>query len=306
MIKEAIATGATVEEAKEAALSELGAKITDDVDFEVIDFPEKKTLGLFGGKPAKVRAYMEAPGAQSKTFAKTKKAKPLKEAVQKTEIKTETKAKQKEPLQQADMSSETVQKAQKYLTDILTLMDIENIKIEAFQVENGVQFNIEADNLGIIIGRRGDTIDAIQHLVSLSTNKKNEYMRICLNPGGYREKREATLIDMASRAANNVFKTRRNNILDPMNAYERRIVHNAVQEIDGVNSWSIGEGDSRRVCIGFPKSGGNNFSAGTQNRGPRIPDYTKRETEKENKTEPQPAEEKKSDSEGTSLYGRIK
>ena len=314
MIKEAIATAETVEEAKEAAISELGAAMTDTVDFEIISLPQKKTLGLFGGSLAKVRAFIEIPDSENTTKAPRKpfnNAKPVKKE------KIAPPAPKRKKVKSAGLMPAKIKTAIDYLTGILSQMDVTNITIDTDENEEGtVQINIEGDGLGAVIGRRGDTLDALQHLVSLvANNGRDEYVRLTLNPGGYREKRRETLESMAQKAAQIVKRNGRNYVLDPMNAYERRIIHSTVQEIDGVTSWSVGESDHRRVCVGTKRDGGRTFDA--RNNGERGIERNKhgiprRDTGERPRRSSAPAastdHERKQivDGDDSPLYGRIK
>ena len=150
----------------------------------------------------------------------------------------------------------TLERAKKYLSEILDKMNLDNVVIEDQENDDGIVFNLKGDGLGIIIGHRGETLDAIQYLVSLVANKGEEkYKRITVDTGDYRKKRENTLNSLAHRIAQNAVKTHRNTTLEPMNPYERRIIHTAVQEVKGATSWSVGEDPNRRVVIGA--EGGN-------------------------------------------------
>lgn len=235
MIIEAIATGKTVDEAKEKALKELGSAVENvDVDVEIIDMPRAKTLGIFGGNEAKVRVFAEVEDSEVETKTEEVKIKPL--------------------VKSAQMDKKTEKKTVEYLKEILTHMGVENVSVEVKVEEDGTKINFDGDNLGVSIGRKGETIDAIQHLISLVANKgQEEYIRISLNPGEYRQKREQVLVNLAKKSAEKAKKFNKNIMLEAMNSYERRIVHNAVQEVEGVESWSIGENDHRRVCIGTSK-----------------------------------------------------
>lgn len=205
MKREATATGRTVEEAIAAACSMLGAE-RDSVDFEILELPSKRLLGLLGATEAKVRVTVE-------------------ESVE--------------------------NKAKEFLTGVLSRMDLENVQLEETETDAGVVFNLTGDGLGLIIGHRGETLDALQYLVSLVANRgRQQYRRITLDTGNYREKREKTLTALARRIALSAVKSRRSTTLEPMNPYERRIIHTAVQNVPGASSWSIGEEPNRRVVIG--------------------------------------------------------
>lgn len=147
---------------------------------------------------------------------------------------------------------ETVEeRAHSYLTGILDRMDLGEVTVDSSENEDGILFDLKGDGLGIIIGHRGETLDAIQYLVSLVANRGEEkYRRITIDTGDYRKKRENTLGTLAKRIAQNAVKTHRSTTLEPMNPYERRIIHTAVQEIPGASSWSVGEDPNRRVVIG--------------------------------------------------------
>lgn len=261
MIKDAIGTGATVEEAKENALNLLGANLDDDVQFEVISTAKKKTLGLFGGADAKVRAYIELPDPKPAKKPQAEKPKAPK-AEKKTE---ETKKEKAKPAPKKDTtvteSSEnavtpdtledgsSAKKAVNYLENILAALGCENISIMVEPEDNGAIINVSGDGLGALIGRRGETLSAVSYLTSLAANSGNGYYRVTINIGDYRQRREQTLVNLAKRMSAQAIKSGRKRTLDPMNPYERRIIHTAVQEIDGVESNSIGEGSARRVVI---------------------------------------------------------
>lgn len=203
--KEAVKEAATIEEAKQAVALELGVSI-DELEFEVLQQPQKKTLGLFGGCPARVRGYIEI------TPAKTAAA---------------------------------------YLESVLHGMGVKETNIAIKETENGCVLALEGEDLGFIIGRRGDTLDALQYLTGLVANRvDNAYYRVTLDIGNYREKREQTLIGLAKKVAGQAARTGRKTSLEPMNPYERRIIHTTVQEIEGVISWSVGSEPNRHVVIG--------------------------------------------------------
>ncbi len=235
-IREVIATGATTEEAIENGCQELGMS-RDDVSFEVLELPKSKMLGLFGGSDAKVRVYYEEE-----------------------EVK----------VSQGDIAAD-------YLRSIVSAMGLDNVNIEVEpnEEENGASLNLTGEGLGAIIGRRGETLAALQYLVSLAANNSDEeYYRIAINIGNYREKRESSLENLAKKTAARSVKINKNLALDPMNPYERRIIHTAVQEVEGATSWSVGEGVKRHVVIGPVglDEGGegllvNHSSRGGNNRG---------------------------------------
>ena len=305
MIKEAIGFGATVDEAMDDAILKLGAKIEEDVQIEIISLPKKKVLGIFGGARAEVKAYVERPDKPNKKHNKPAKkaeaqAKPdKKEKAEKPEVK-KTSQPQIEAVDQSliDAASPTG-KAIAYLNAILKNLGCENVEVKAAVRDNGATIILEGEGLGVVIGHRGETLDALQHLVSLAANNSGGYFKVTLNIGDYREKREQTLIALATRVAEQVKRNSRNRALEPMSAYERRIIHTAVQEIEGVSSASTGEGKNRRVII-FPEGGTPTMprrddNRRRNNRGGRKPSNTVAST---------PNREPKRDTD-IPLYGKI-
>ena len=291
MIHEATATGATVEEALSNARAALNAPALADVRTEIISMPTKKILGLFGGSPAKARAYYETPDAPEKKAPKAPKAE--KAAAPKAEKKEAPKAEKKEkaeaevkeavktPVEIA--SSKSIAAAVDYITAVVKGMGVESVEIQAFRTQDN-EIILELDcgeDYGIVIGRRGETLDSIQYLTRLVANKTKldgEYSRISINVGNYREKRKNTLRELAKKNSEKVLKYGRNVTFEPMNPYERRIIHTAVQEIEGVTSHSVGADASRRVVITLaegvkpthPSKGGYNRGRGGRggyNRG---------------------------------------
>ncbi|MBQ6018976.1 MAG: KH domain-containing protein [Clostridia bacterium] len=267
MIKEYIASAASLEEARELAKKMLGAPEEADVKLEVISAGKKKTLGLFGGAPAKVRAYYEVPepapekkpapkpekkSAPEKKNAPEKKSSPEKKSAPKAAEKNEKI--NAEPLPSFDDEpGEPVDDAvSRYLTEVIGLMGVKDFSITARKSEKNMIYTISGDSeeQGILIGRRGETLDALQYLSRLVANVTGEdHDRVALNVGNYRQKREVSLRALAKRSSAQVLKYGKNVSLDPMNPYERRIVHTAVQEIEGVHSFSVGSDASRRVII---------------------------------------------------------
>lgn len=263
MIKEAIGVGASLEEAKEDAIAQLNAREDDDIQFEVLEQPRKKALGLFGSTPAKVRVFIELPDPKPQQ-AKAKK--PAKKAEKKPADKPQTK---KEPREKIDPDTdvwpqavlpEELEKgskadvACKYLLSVLEGLGCKDVKLTVSVRENGAKITIEGEDMGVAIGRKGETLDALQHLTSLSANAgKGGYFRVFLNIGDYRQKREKTLIALANKVADQVKRTGRSRSLEPMNPYERRVIHTAIQEISGVTSASSGEGSARKVVVSLEK-----------------------------------------------------
>ena len=246
MIKEAIATASTRDEAIQKAKAALNAPLDADVKFEIIQDAQKKVLGLFGGKDAKVRAYYEAPDAEVK---ETKKAAPAAPKAAKAPEKAVSAPAKK--AEKSAISSDDDAAIRTYLTTIIKGMGIEDITLTSHEEDEETVYELNtAESHGALIGRHGETLDSIQYLVRLFANKNTQgKKKISLNVGDYREKRAESLKEFAARSASQVLKYGRNVKLDPMNPYERRIIHTAIQAIEGVTSHSVGYDDERRVVI---------------------------------------------------------
>lgn len=151
-----------------------------------------------------------------------------------------------------------VKLARDYITSILRAIDI-NVEFKVYQNETGAVIDIESDNNGTVIGRRGETLDAIQYLCSIIANKGDkDYFRITIDCLGYRSKRKETLEQLAAKVARSVLRTGRSQPLEPMNPYERRVIHSAISEIEGVSSRSVGEEPYRKIIVSSnnPRYGG--------------------------------------------------
>lgn len=271
MIKEAIATAATRDEAIQKAKAALNAPIDAEVKFEIIQDAQKKVFGLFGGKDAKVRAYYEAP---DEVKAETKK---VKSAPAKAHVKAQEAPAKKE--EKKELSSEDDAAIRNYLTTIIKGMGIEDIQITSHEEDEETVYElITSESHGALIGRHGETLDSIQYIVRLFANKNTSgKKKVSLNVGDYREKRAESLKEFAARSAAQVLKYGRNVKLDPMNPYERRIIHTAIQAIEGVTSHSVGYDSERRVIITLEEGvqpthadrrrSGNRGGRGGYNRG---------------------------------------
>ena len=312
MIKEAIGTGNTVDEARAAAMLELGVTDFDDFSVEVLQTPVKKILGLFGGNPAKVKISIEVADPKpekkpnnknnkkhDKKVIKNENKKPVEKKEEVKEVKVEKKEESALPLNETNLYGETVE----YIKSIVLGLGMTECNIKEMSNEEEIYFELDCgDDYGIIIGKRGETLDAIQYLARMMANKGNQsYKRVSINVGNYRAKREETLKILARKTAIKAVRQGRNISLEPMNPYERRIIHTAVQEIEGATSHSIGSDLDRRVVI-TPVEGAKNHSRGRNggyNRGGR------REKREAYKPEISPDRAPKSDIDGGSLYGKV-
>ena len=188
-------------------------------------------------------------------------------------------------------------------------MTLSSVEIEKNTTdENAVEFNLSGEEVGFVIGRRGETLDALQYLTSLVANHGEEpYIKVTVNTGNYREKREKTLEILGRKLAFKAIKTGRKTSLEPMNPYERRIIHTAVQKVNGAISWSEGENAARHVVIGPDPKVKNNRKGGYQNnrRGGGRRSYGG--GKKQSSTAPvNPDRVPLNEGGETGLYGRIK
>ena len=265
-------TGKNEDEAIAKALEQLGLD-RDDVSVEILERAKSGFLGL-GSCPAKVRVtYGEeeepAPVVEpviEKTEKKVEKkpekkeekkaekpAAPKKES--KKESKKEPKVEKAAPAQDLgeEVDDEKSQAIRKFLAGLLAQMD-SNATVKVYLAEKGrYKVFLEGENLGALIGRRGETLDAIQQLTSYSVNRTGGRVRIQLDAEGYREKREQSLQHLARKVANKVVKYRRSVTLEPMNAYERHVIHTALQDVAGITTYSTGVDPNRRVIVAYDR-----------------------------------------------------
>ncbi len=328
MIREARGFGADITEAQENARMNLGAGIDDDVQFEIITQSKKKVLGLFGGCQAEVRAFIELPDEKPvKVKNNLKKKETKKEKAEKPQpAPKQSQTAQKQPKKEAVAKTEAVfdaidyskavdesliakdsntGRAIAYLKEILSGLGCENITVKAIENENSAVIVLDGEGLGVVIGRRGETLDALQYLSSLAANNGGGYFKVTVNIGNYREKREQTLIALAEKVAAQVKQNGRSRALEPMNPYERRIIHTAVQGIEGVVSNSVGSGAARKVVIypegkeaTAPSRNNRSSKGGRNNRNGRGNDR------RSNTVATAPTREPKKDSD-IPLYGKI-
>lgn len=315
MTKEVIKSASTIEEAKAAAMLELGLTEDDDFHYEVIKMPTKKILGLFGGSPAEVKVSVEVPDApakkekakkEQKSAPKAEKSAPKKENKPKADKSAETKTVEKPDFKPSDAHEETA----RYIVSVVKGLGLADCKIQAYEAEDEVLFELDCgEDYGIVIGRRGETLDAIQYLARMVENKGHQgYRRVSINVGNYREKREAALIALAKKDAARALRTGRSVHLEPMNPYERRIIHTMIQGIEGVTSYSTGVDLDRRVIIA-PENAPRN-PKGDKGDYRRNDRRDRRDRHDRPKREPYVPEiaadrEKHSDAAGVSRYGKI-
>lgn len=225
----------TIDEAIEHALKELNAT-RDQVEIEVLEQPSKGIFGLIGTRMAKVKLTMKEQPKE-------------KVAVGTSEVR-ETR-----PVRESGLglsaTAEDKNAAQKFLREVLDAMGIK-AEIRTKSMNDSLYINLAGPKMGIIIGRRGQTLDSLQYLVSLVVNKdkgREGYVKVILDTEDYRRKREETLVRLAKRLADTVVKTGKKVELEPMNPYERRIIHSALQNNDRITTFSEGEEPYRKVVI---------------------------------------------------------
>lgn len=338
MTKECIKSAATIEEATAAALTELGLTDEDDYHVEVLKLPSKKILGLFGGSPAEVKVTVELPDApaekkaprpekkkkpaekpqKKETAEKPKAAKPAEKA-EKGDKAESAKAPAEKPLSFSERKARLTptdahEKTAAYIAELVRGLGLPECEVEAFENDEEILFELSCgEDYGIVIGRRGETLDAIQYLARMVENRGRQgYKRVGINIGDYREKREAALADLAKKDAARVLRTGRSLTLEPMNPYERRIIHTTIQEIDGVTSYSTGVDLDRRVIIASenaPKGGARSGRSGDY-RHDRNDRRDRRDRSDRPRREPYVPDvaadrEKRNDVAGASLYGKI-
>lgn len=282
MIRTQEATGKTVDEARAKACALLGVQAEDlNVSYEVLEMPQK--TGFLGLKltPAKVRVSVEepdvpaapiveeapAPAAEEKVEAPAEEAAapapaedapaaeqpaaPVEEAAAPAE-ETAAPAEEAEEIEVPINIEENnkVKAAVDYLKEVITLMGVSDVTFSAVQKGEATIIRLDGEKLGALIGRRGETMESLSYLASLVANRlEGDYIKLGLDVAGYRDKRESDLTALAQRIGAKVRKTGRSFAMEPMNPYERRIIHSAIGKMEGVRSESKGEGRDRRVVI---------------------------------------------------------
>ena len=281
MIRKQEATGKTVDEARAKACALLGVQADDlNVSYEVLEMPQK--TGFLGLKttPAKVCVSVEepdapaapaaapAPAAEVASVQETAPevpAAPVEEPAAPVEAPAaeveQPAAEQAAPAAAAAADEETevpivieenakVKAAVEYLQEVIAKMGVENVTFSAVQKGEATIIRLDGEKLGALIGRRGETMESLSYLASLVANRlEGDYIKLGLDVAGYRDKRESDLTALAQRIGAKVRKTGRSFAMEPMNPYERRIIHSAIGKMEGVRSESKGEGRDRRVVI---------------------------------------------------------
>ena len=295
MIRTQEATGKTVDEARTNACALLGVEKDDiNVSYEVLEMPQK--TGFLGLKltPAKVRVSVELPDEPAAAPAAPveepapvveEKAAPAAAEPVVEETAPEAPAEEAAPAEeQAAPAAEgeevevpinieenaKVKAAVDYLKDVIEKMGVQDVKFSAVQKGEATIIRLDGEKMGALIGRRGETMESLSYLASLVANRlEGDYIKLGLDVAGYRDKRESDLTALAQRIGAKVRRTGRSFAMEPMNPYERRIIHSAIGKMEGVRSESKGEGRDRRVVIYSTDPNAVAESANARPRGPR-------------------------------------
>ncbi len=278
MIKFIDMTGKTEDEAIRRALEQLGLE-RDDVSVEILERAKSGFLGI-GGSPATVRVSYDdgqpepvkpepksaAPKAEKKPVycaevlqkevrAREKQEREAKRGERRAEPKAE-KAPHEPAVLGEEVRDEKSEQIRTFLSGLLEHMDAK-AEVKVYEVEkNRYKVILEGEKLGALIGRRGETLDAIQQLTNYSINRGGESKRarVQIDAENYREKREESLERLAQKVAGKVVKYRRNVTLEPMNAYERHVIHTALQDTQYITTFSIGTEPNRRVVVSYDRT----------------------------------------------------
>ena len=302
MIRTQEATGKTVDEARINACALLGVEKDDiNVSYEVLEMPQK--TGFLGLKltPAKVRVSVElpdepvaAPAAPAAAPAPVveEKAAPAEPVVEETAPEAPAAEAPAAPAEEEAAPAEEqaapaaegeevevpirieenakVQAAVDYLKDVIEKMGVQDVSFSAVQKGEATIIRLNGEKMGALIGRRGETMESLSYLASLVASRlEGDYIKLGLDVAGYRDKRESDLTALAQRIGAKVRRTGRSFAMEPMNPYERRIIHSAISKMEGVRSESKGEGRDRRVVIYSTDPNAVAESANARPRGPR-------------------------------------
>ena len=232
----------TVEEALKAAVEELGVS-ENDVTYEVVEEASRGFLGLIGTKLAKIRVTVKEIDNIPLKSEVPKKIEPV---VEKKEVITE----QTENIAEKSDIPNKIEIAEKFLKDIFEKMKLD-VKIEINEKDDRYIFNLFGENLGILIGKHGQTLDALQYLLNLAANRNENDQRIhfIVDVENYRGRREETLKNLAMNLAERAIRMNQDVRLEPMNRHERKVIHTSLQDNDKVITHSVGEEPYRHIII---------------------------------------------------------
>lgn len=272
----------TIEEAKELAAKEFGVS-ADEIEFDILEQPRKTLFGGLKGE-ARVNAIYEPAAEEPKKrfFEDDEEDEEAAEESAPEALDDEQSDDEEEALpEDFDVSkSLKVKTAIEYLTAVLKALGLEKFTITPEKRGGNVVLDIKGEKLGVVIGKRGETLDSLQYLTILASNRTEEsFCRISLDCNGYRDKRRETLDALARKTSAKVIKQGRKIALEPMNPYERRIIHSCVAEIEGVSSRSTGSEPFRKVVIyaDKPKFDNNRRRGGNHGNGSGARGYRRSE-----------------------------
>ena len=271
----------TVDDAITEGLVRLGTT-TDKMDVEVLEKESSGFLGFIGKHDARIRVRIKEVKSSSMPLKKeVRQAKPATvkdhtEAKAEEKHVTEVHRKPKKKFDENDkgepVSSERQEKAKadavKFLTDVFNAMNLEaSINVEFDSAENELTIDVKAEDMGVLIGKRGQTLDSLQYIVSLAINKDcSEYVKVKLDSENYRVRRKETLENLAKNIASKVKRTGKAVSLEPMNSFERRIIHSALQGDSDCETYSEGADPYRKVVV-KPKNEGKSYYNSRYNKG---------------------------------------
>ena len=267
----------TLDDAITEALVQLGVT-SDRLDYIVVEKGSEGFLGI-GRKQAVIKARRKREEKPvEETVEESKVETPVKEEVKpekKTEKKPakehshtkknvreekpEVKSERKKEVELAKVEPQTIETCEKFIYDVMNAMGMDDVKVTSVVDEEGaLSINMEGSNMGILIGKRGQTLDSLQYLTNRVANKMQDgYVRVKLDTEDYRRRRKETLENLAKNIASKVKRTRKTVSLEPMNPYERRIIHSALQSDPAVSTHSEGEEPYRRVVVTLVRNRNN-------------------------------------------------
>ena len=250
----------TLDDAITEALVQLGVT-SDRLDYIVVEKGSEGFLGI-GRKQAVIKARRkqeekpvekEEPKVEEPVKEYSHARKPAREE------KPEVKSAPKKEAELAKVEPQTIETCEKFIYDVMNAMGMEDVKVtSAVDEEGAISINMEGSNMGILIGKRGQTLDSLQYLTNRVANKMQDgYVRVKLDTEDYRRRRKETLENLAKNIASKVKRTRKTVSLEPMNPYERRIIHSALQSDPAVSTHSEGEEPYRRVVVTLVRNRNN-------------------------------------------------
>ena len=243
-------TGKTADAAIAAALDQLGLA-REDVSVEVLELAKPGFLGI-GGTPAKVRVSYEAPDEAPASQPSAAAAEPVVEETPAVEEEPVEKLIEKTVTAATAANDDISQRITAFLSGLRAQMEVNAVPQSSVDAEGNYLVELVGQDLGAVIGRRGETLDAIQQLTGYAVNKGLAHrVRVRIDAEGYRSKREESLERMARRTAEKAVRFRRNVTLEPMNAYERHVIHTALQDYPEVTTYSIGAEPNRRTVVAY-------------------------------------------------------